>query len=652
MAIDKDIQIINNIRMLGVEMIGAAKSGHPGIVLGAAPILYALFKKHLTINLNDLQWMNRDRFILSAGHGSALLYAQMLAAGYPSITLDDIKAFRQLGSKTSGHPEPHLLAGVDYGTGPLGQGAATSVGFALAEAHLNKTTRGAIDHRTYCVLGDGCLQEGVTHEAIAVAGRNKLKKLIWLYDSNRVQLDGRVSDTTNINWRALFGACGWTYLEVVNGTDWKAIDAAISLAKKSDGPTIIEVHTTIGYGSPVADSASAHGAPLSAQQIAQTRANLNYTLKPFTLDPLAKSVLATPMKQRGERAVTLFKQREARLKKSAPGAYGCLQDVLAQRFVSDFGNFDALKDVQKEATRNLFGQIYKTYAAANASLLTLNCDLSGSTKVKSTNGTFGFGAYGASNINVGVRELFSACAAAGISAHGGVRGVFSTFMSFADYAKPSLRLAAINSTPVIAIFSHDSITVGEDGPTHQPVEQLTMLRAQPNTVVFRPASTNEVVHAMRYALERQTGPTCIITSRSAFSLVNVGGYTDFCRGFIWVRKLAQAKVVLLATGSEVATAMAVAEQLSEKQIAAAVVSITSLELLRNHHQAFKATLPVDATVVAIEAGTPYMWYEFASIVYGMTEFGVSGKPEAVVKKFGLDADTITQKLVQTLKPKA
>lgn len=643
---------INAIRMLGIEMVTKANSGHPGIVLGAAPIMYTLFKNHLRFYKDDLNFINRDRFVLSAGHGSALLYATMLVAGYPSININDIKAFRQLNSKTSGHPEPHLLNGVDIGTGPLGQGAAISVGLAIAEANLNQRYNNLIDHYTYCLLGDGCMEEGVTHEALAIAGRYKLKKLIWIYDSNNVQLDGDVADSTITNFSKVVKANGWNYILVSDGNNTDLINSAINEAKNSDKPTFIEVKTIIGYASSLANSYKCHGAALSEEEVENVRKNLSYPYKKFELpDNILKSFTATHKlnKSHYQKYLKLLDN----LKKNNSELFKQYQFEMNNEFKLDIDNFSDLnkQDTITEATRNICGLIVNKIAEKNANFLIINDDLSGSTKVKaSSNNKFDVNNYAGQNINIGVREFAGVDVTAGIVAHGGLKAVSSTFLSFADYCKAAIRLSAINQIPILTVFSHDSITVGEDGPTHQPIEQLSMLRSIPNTITFRPANFAETYNAFLYALISKTTPVNIITSRSAFKQNKVN-IKEIKNGFYFVKNVKNAKINLIATGSDVGLCLEAGDILSQQKILANVISIPSLEILRMKKAQFKKIISKYENNIAVEAGTTYMWYEFVNEIIGINTFGKSGKPKDVEKDFLFDPKGIVNQVKKIISKK-
>ncbi len=646
----KEQLAIDTIRMLGIEMVANAASGHPGIVLGAAPAAFALFARHLNADPDDPGYFNRDRFVLSAGHGSALLYATMYAARYAGLSLSDLKAFRQAGSKTSGHPEPRLLPGVDLGTGPLGQGAAASVGFAIAEAYLNARYAGAVDHFTYCLLGDGCLQEGVCNEAIAIAGRHNLRKLVWLYDSNGIQLDGKVSDSTATDCKKLFEANGWDYLSVKDGNDFLAVSDAIARAKGNGKPTLVEIKTTLGYASESAGTHKAHGTPLTWPQVEAVRERLNRPYRePFSPDPKASEPFAE-MRKRAAAHRAAYLARLDRLRATDPKAHAELVECATRGF--DFSKIRMPKIEPKAtaATRALFGEIFAAVAKTAPNVMVLNNDLSSSTKVKDPHsGWFGPGAYDQKNVNVGVREFASGAIALGINAHGGVRAVTSTFLSFADYAKPAIRLAAINGIGSVYVFSHDSITVGEDGPTHQPVEQLAMLRSTPNVLTFRPANARELFEGLIRALQSKDAPVCIVTSRAEFAQTEMGGEDAFANGYYFAAKTARPHVNLVATGSEVGLCARLAGELKKDKINANVVAVTSMELLRNNAKRFeKAIAATKAPAIAIEYGSPHMWHEFADFAFGIDGYGSSAPAGAVAQRLGVDAAALKKRIKKAI----
>ncbi|WP_052663382.1 transketolase-like TK C-terminal-containing protein [[Mycoplasma] testudinis] len=635
---------VNTIRVLGVEMIQKANSGHPGIVLGASSIIYALFKNHLSVNQKDLNYVNRDRFILSAGHGSALLYATMLVSEYPSIKMEDVKAFRQINSKTSGHPEMELLKGVDYGTGPLGQGAATSVGFAIAEANMNARYPSLINHYTYCLLGDGCMQEGVIHESLAIAGRYKLNKLIWLFDSNRIQLDGKVSDSTITDYSQLVKAHGWDYICVEDGMDYNAVSKAIAKAKTNKKPTFIECKTVIGYESPFADSHNCHGAPLGSDNIAILRKNLNYEEKPFTISKKLKGHFKA-MWTRGESSFKKYEKNLASLKTKKPEIYKTYVNELNNKLNLSKEAFAAIKLKDFEASRNLAGEVFKVLSDLNKNIMVVNIDLSGSTKIKPASGKqFDVNDYTGQNINVGVREFAATAITTGIIAHKGLLAVTSTFMSFADYCKPALRLAAINGIPTVCVFSHDSISVGEDGPTHQPVEQLTMLRSMPKMEVYRPANLFEMCNAFVSAFT-SNHPTAIITSRAAFKQSHpVGPKVNPSQPY-FVLEPSKPKFLIFATGSEVGTALNLADRFAKDNVAVGVLSIPTMTAFRDSSIAFLQTFSkLSPFSVLLENGSSSLWGEFFKHKIGLDSYGVSGKPEDVMKHFGLDEDSLYKKI--------
>ncbi|QZX49171.1 transketolase [Mycoplasma sp. E35C] len=640
-------QTINTIRMLGIEMINSAKSGHPGIVMSAAPMMYALFHDHLNYDVNDLNYINRDRFILSAGHGSALLYATMYVAGYKSLNLKDLKNFRKFSSKTAGHPETTMLDGVDFGTGPLGQGAATSVGFAMAEANLNARFNKIIDHYTYCLIGDGDLQEGVCHEALAVAGRYQLNKLIWLYDSNDVQLDGRVSDSTNFDVEALVKAYRWNYILIKDGNDYQAISEAISAAKKSDKPTFIEVKTKLGYGSSVEDSPKAHGSPFSEEEIKKIKAKFEYNNKPFTVSKEVKEHFNEPI-ARGKKDSEAFIDRLSKAKPELREKF--INQVEDQKIIIDKKLIQEFNVDQVDSMRNLFGKFFKKLTEANDNILVVNCDLSGSTKVVTANNNkFDVDNYDKQMINVGVREFLAGCIVNGIVAHKGLKAVSSTFMAFSDYNKAAIRLGAINALGSLYVYSHDSFSVGEDGPTHQPIEQLSSLRLIPDVLVYRPANFYELYNALKTAFDpKNTKPVIISTSRSEFELNKVDNKT-FDEGYYFLHKTKNPKVRLLATGSDTGTALKLARIFKKDNVDIDVISVPSFERLKEKLSDIEALKEFKKHKnIVIESGVSNIWFEFVNLVIGANDFGISGNPDEVATYFSMDLESLVKSIATIL----
>lgn len=644
---------INTMRMLGVDMIHKANSGHPGIVLGAAPIMYALFRNHINILPSDPLFKNRDRFILSAGHGSALLYATMFLAGYKGLNIEDLKNFRQINSITPGHPEKHILPGVEISTGPLGQGVATSVGVAIGETFLNKSFKsehGSLyDNYTYCLFGDGCLQEGIFDESISIAGKYKLNKLILLYDSNDIQLDGKVEDTTNVDVKKYFESKNFNYIFVKNGNDHIAISEAIQEAKKSkDKPSIIEVKTKIGFGSAKENSNAAHGSPLSEKEIIDLRDKLNYHNEPFEIPKMALQDFE-PLKIRGEKALKKYNMIYESLKKDKE-FFKKLKNCQEGIFKVEEKDFDAIKDENELATRNLCGEILNIIANNNPFLIVGNSDLSSSTKVKNHNG----GKYNSknrlgSNINYGVREFASNAINTGISSYNELKAIGSTFLAFSDYNKAAIRLAAISEIPLISIYSHDTITVGEDGPTHQPIEQIWSLRLVPNNFVFRPCNKEEMIAAFKFALESKKHPTCIITSRSNF-LQTKGSVEKALKGAYLIKKNDKYKLTIVATGSEIEVALKVSEILEkEYMMYTNVVSMPCAELFDEQTNTYKESVLGNKKVASIEFGVTAPWYKYADITIGIDSYGYSGKPNDVIKKLNLDPANVAKNIMKKYK---
>lgn len=639
---------VNTIRVLGVEAISKANSGHPGIVLGAAPIMYSLFRNHLNVNPKNPNFFNRDRFVLSAGHGSALLYATMLVSGFSSISMDDLKNFRKLDSKTAGHPENILLPGVEVSTGPLGQGVAMAVGLAIAEKKLanrfNAYTN-LIDHYTYCLFGDGCMEEGIFYEAISIAGKLNLNKLIMLYDSNKIQLDGKVEDSTKTNVKKLFKSVGWNYIKVSDANDVNGVSSAIAKAKRSRKPTVIECCSVIGYGCRLQNTNKCHGAPLTPEQVNELRSNLKYKVPPFTIHNNVLSDFSI-LEKRGKKFQKEFNLNINIIENKNLSLYKEFFDLIQNTYNFSIEWYKNNQHIDKGATRNIFGDVLQTYLENNPTMLTLNADLSGSTKVTykkslAVNKDF----FDAQNINLGVRELAMEAIGNGICAHVGCRAIGSTFMSFSDYCKPALRVGAISHLPMVTVYSHDSITVGEDGPTHQPIEQLQSLRAVPNHYVIRPANYDECVAALYLINQNKTRPISVITSRGDFKQYQ-GSFVDALKGGYIIKENKKHDINIIATGSEVAVAFDVCERLAKKSIKAQIISMPCLELFNEQSEKYIDSVLGNKPIVSIEYGTTAAWYKIADYAVGIDQFGKSGKPDDVVNYFKLDGKQISDKIIK------
>lgn len=646
---------INTLRMLSMYEITKAKSGHPGIALGAAPIMYALFRDHLVVDPEDPDYFNRDRFILSAGHGSSLLYATMLCAGFESISMEDLKNFRQINSKTAGHPEPYLVKGIEVSSGPLGQGVAMAVGMAIAEAKLaaeyNQYNE-IINHRTYCLLGDGCTEEGIFYESLAIAGKLKLNKLVFLYDSNKIQLDGPVSDSTCTKMKSLCRACNVNYIHVKHGNDYKEISAAISLSKLSNKPTLIEINTTIGYGSDKANSNTCHGSPFNDEQVEQIKKNLNWDYAPFTIPSCVKEDFANKIANRAKinklrfnKDLNILEQRDLQL-------YYQLNDCINNKFGLNIDWYKSLQVKPVDATRTLMGEVINIACKNLPSILVGSADLTASTKVGGKHlNNFTADNYNGTNINYGVREFAMTAIVNGIVAHKGIKAIGSTFLVFSDYDKSAIRLAAISHIPAINIYSHDSITVGEDGPTHQPIEQLNTFRMIPNHYLFRPANFYECLFALDFAIKSHSTPVTIATSRGEFNLPLTKDFNDIAKGAYFIEKHHKYDLTILATGSEVAVAIDVAKILSDHDLHANVVSAPCLNLFDEQDSKYQQSILGNKPTFSIEYGNTSIWHKYVDYPIGIDTFGKSGKANDVVKAFNLSPQQIAKNIINTLKGK-
>jgi transketolase len=640
----------NAIRALAMDAVEKAKSGHPGLPMGAADIATVLFTQFLKFDAADPRWPDRDRFILSAGHGSMLLYALLYLTGNAEMTLDEIKNFRQLGSKTPGHPENFMTSGVEATTGPLGQGISFSVGSALAERLLAaEFGEDIVDHTTYVLCSDGDLMEGVSHEALALAGHLKLSKLIFLYDDNSVTIDGPISLSDSVDQVTRFKAHGWNAVRI-DGHDQKAIAAAITQAQSSDRPSLIACKTTIGFGAPTkAGTSKAHGEPLGADELAAAKKALGWNYGPFEVPDDVLQAWRNVGKQ-GASAHAEWR-----------GRFEAKPDAVRQEFIRrviDRKRPENLADVihtLKEklvaepptiATRKASEMALEVLVPLMPELLLGSADLtpSNNTRVKGlkdvTPGDF-TGRY----IHYGIREMGMAAAMNGISTHGGFAPAGGTFLCFTDYARPSMRIAALSHTPVVYIMTHDSIGLGEDGPTHQPVEHLAALRAMPNMRLFRPADAVETAECWQLALERTTGPTVLALSRQNLTPVRISASADnMCShgAYELVAANGVAKVSLYASGSEVEIAVAAQKELAGRGIAARVVSVPSLELLLAQPVERRHAIVGNAPVkIAIEAAVRFGWDAVIGpdgIFIGMSTFGASGPAKALYKHFGITAE--------------
>ena len=642
---------IDCLRALSLDQIANAESGHPGVALGAATTFYTLFKYHLNIYPNTPDFFNRDRFVVSAGHASSLLYATMLCAGHKNIKINDLKQFRKLGSITPGHPEPNLLPGIEITSGPLGQGIAAAVGMAIAErklANMFNIYGRVIDHYTYCFHGDGCLQEGVAYEAINLAGNLKLNKLILLYDSNKIQLDGKVSDSTSMKVRKFFHACGWNHIYVKRGNSVSAIKKAISAAKCSSKPTVIQINTIIGYGSQKAGLNTCHGSPFTKEEVRIMKRHWKYDYAPFSIPNSVKSDFTDFINKRGSQKLTNFYSEVNLLEKRDIACYNSLIKIIDSQIAFDSNWFKNIKFKPKTATRQIVGELVNILVQNIPTLIVGSADVSSSTKIGSNSmSVFSSANYAGQRINYGVREFAMAAITNGIVAHGGMKAIASTFLPFMDYNKSAIRLAAIGHIPSINIYSHDSITVGEDGPTHQPIEQISSLRLIPNHYTFRPYNVTESIEALKFAINSKKSPVTIITSRSGFEQIEVDSKNIEKGAYVISPSTDKYKLTIIATGSEVATAITVQELLKRKHIDSRVVSAPCLELFEDQPQQYINHILGDKPVVSIEFGSTSPWYKYVDLSIGIDEFGRSGNAKDVVSYFKLTPQKIVSRIVNS-----
>jgi transketolase len=656
-------RMANAIRGLAMDAVEKAKSGHPGLPMGAADVATVLFTQFLKFDAADPRWPDRDRFILSAGHGSMLLYALLYLTGNEDVTLDQIKNFRQLNSKTPGHPENFITSGIETTTGPLGQGVASSVGTALAERLLAaEFGEDIVDHYTYVLCSDGDLMEGVSHEALALAGHLKLSKLIFLYDDNGITIDGPISLTDNVDQVARFKAHGWNAVQI-DGHDQKAIAAAIKQAQSSDRPSMIACKTTIGFGAPhKAGTSKAHGEPLGAEELAATKKALDWNYGPFEVPDDVLQAWRNVGKQ-GASAHAEWRSR-----------FDARPDALRSEFIRrvvDRKRPPALDDVirklkdklvaepQTVATRKASEMVLDVLVPALPELLLGSADLTPSNNTR-TKGLKEVkpGDFSGRYIHYGIREMGMAAAMNGISTHGGYAPAGGTFLTFTDYARPSMRIAALSHVPVVYVMTHDSIGLGEDGPTHQPVEHLAALRAMPNMRVFRPADPVETAECWQLALENTTGPTVLALSRQNLTPVRTKANADnLCSrgGYELFAAKGEAKVSLFASGSEVEIAVAAQKQLEAAGIATRVVSVPSLELLLAQPADRRSAIIGNAPVkVAIEAAVRFGWDAVIGpdgIFVGMSTFGASAPAKDLYKHFGITAEAVVEAASKRLKVK-
>lgn len=657
---------INTIRTLSIDAVEKAKSGHPGMPMGTAPMGHVLWSKVMNHNPANPSWFNRDRFVLSAGHGSMLLYSLLHLGGY-DVSLEDLKQFRQWGSKTPGHPEYGHTPGVDATTGPLGQGVAMGVGMAMAEAHLaavyNQENFPIVDHYTYVICGDGDLMEGVSAEAASLAGHLQLGKLIMMYDSNNITLDGEAHLSFSEDVGKRFEAYGWQVLQVNSQNDLHAIERALVEAKNElTKPTLIEVKTTLGYGSPnkggKGGHQGTHGSPLGAEEVKLTKEFYQWPQEDFYIPEEVKAYYQE-VKEKGIQSNQQWEQLLEQYKQEYPELAARLERDIQGELPSAWEeNVPSYELGTAISTRVASGQVLNALAKQVPSIVGGSADLESSTMTHlHGEGRFAPGQYGERNVYFGVREFAMGAIVNGMSLHGAIKPFGSTFFVFSDYLRPAIRLAALMNLPVTYVFTHDSIYVGEDGPTHEPIEQLAALRIIPNVKVLRPADANETAAAWKYAVKNQEGPVVLVLSRQNIPVVieNEKACANVEKGAYVVAGAEQdlPQVQLIATGSEVALAIGVKDALAKEGIRARVVSMPSWELFEQQSVSYQQSIlqPDIKLNVAIELGSPQGWAHFVGregLIIGISTFGASAPGDRIAKEYGFTVENIVKQIQSRL----
>lgn len=643
-------KVINSIRFLSVDAVEKAKSGHPGMPLGAAHIGFLLFDKFLRYNPKNPRWLNRDRFVLSNGHGSMLLYSLLYLYGF-DLTIEDIKNFRQIDSKTPGHPEFHITKGVETTTGPLGQGIANAVGMAMAERHLealfNKEDIKIINNRVFVIVGDGDLMEGLSYEAASLAGHLELSNLIVIWDNNKITIDGKTDLAFTEDVLKRFEAQNWYTIHIEDGYNLKLLEEAINKALNQNKPSFISVRTHIGYGSPLQDSEKSHGAPLGKENVLKTRENLNWPYEEFHV-PFEVLEYTRRKVEEGQK----LNEEWDRLFESYKEKYPDLARILKEE--PNFEEaFNEIEDFNEDmATRQAFGKILNRVYKKIPRLFGGSADLHESNNTYIHNeGDFERYNYLGKNIHFGVREHAMGAILNGMAYYGYFIPYGGTFLVFSDYMRPSIRLAALSKLRVIYVFTHDSIGLGEDGPTHQPVEHIPSLRLIPNLFVFRPADANELKFCFLKALERKEGPSALVLSRQKLKTIDRKTYKSArlaTMGAYRLKGVEDPDIVIIASGSEVNLALEVLALLENDDIKADVVSAPCLELFDKMPKDYKEeVIPPYSKKVVIEAAKGDIWYKYGgqeSLIISMESFGKSGKAEDLFKHFGFDKDSIYKKI--------
>lgn len=662
---NNDALTINAIRALSIDAIEKANSGHPGLPLGAAPFAYVLWAKNMMHNPKNPTWFNRDRFVLSAGHGSALLYSMLHMAGY-GLPMDELKNFRQWGSKTPGHPEYGHTVGVEATTGPLGQGIGMAVGMAMAESHLaakyNRDGYDVVNHYTYALCGDGDLMEGVSHEASSLAAHLKLGRLILLYDSNDISLDGDLHKSFSESVKERYEAYGWHYLRVDDANNLEAVDEAIKEAKKvEDKPTIIEIKSIIGMGAPNQGTSKVHGAPLGKEGVKITKEFFQYNHEDFTVPQEAYDTFQGHIEEYGVAGNKVWDELFEGYKKAYPELAKELEDAISGKlpedFTKDLPSYAAGKGV---ATRNASGEAINYFAKKLPSLFGGSADLAGSNKT-TLSGAGDFSAENRSGRNIwfGVREFAMGTMMNGMHLHGGLRVFGGTFFVFSDYVRPAVRLSALMGLPVVYVFTHDSVAVGEDGPTHEPIEHLPSFRAMPNLTVLRPADGNETYAAWKVALESESTPTILALSRQNLTTMPLPmeEVVEGVKRGAYIASPSEKEisdVLLIATGSEVPLAYEAQQELKKEGIDAAVVSMPSWDLFEKQDKAYKEKVlnPSVKKRLAMELSNPLGWERYVGDegkILGIDTFGASAPGELVMEKFGFNVPNVVSMVKDLLK---
>ena len=635
------------IRSMCIDVVNKAKSGHPGMALGSAPILYTLWTRHLVADPKDPEWFNRDRFVLSAGHASSLLYTMLHVSGYP-VSMDDLKAFRQLGSLTPGHPEFKHTKGVDATSGPLGQGIAQAVGMAMAEravAHQYPQGKVLCDHYTYVLCGDGCLQEGLSQEAISLAGHQKLNKLILIYDSNAITLDGGLDLSFSENVKNRFKASEWNVLEVMDGNDVEAIDEAIAKAKQSRSkPSLIIVHTVIGYGSEKQGTCKVHGNPLGEEDGAKAKAFYGFNYPAFTIPQEVYDEFENSFAKRGAAAHKEYDAKVAEWKASHPGAAKKFERAVSGDVSAYFKK--APKFVENaDSTRISSGKALNELYVKIPFLMGGSADVAGSVMTHIKDGVdFTPKTPKGRNVNWGIREFEMASAQNGMLLHGGLKTYVGCFLVFSDYMKSAIRMAALSKLPAIYLFSHDSLAVGEDGPTHQPIEHLAMLRSIPNMNVIRPCDVNETYAAWEIALRSTQTPTALILSRQGLPLLN-SKYSEVSKGaYVIAKEDKHIDATIVATGSEVALAVEAKKALKEAGVDVRVVSMPSWFDFEKQPKEYKESVfgVLKDKVFAVEMLSSFGWYKYADHVMSVDGFGTSAPAKEAIKAYGFTVENLVE----------